>query len=169
MRGLHLLFCPAPGGHQPPSGGSPLSPALLRQRPRCPPASCLGSSPWGPGCPGRSSTRWCSQLRSSREAATQRPTAAGCGGGRSCRRAPPILKAHRVWRHASGKPVDTWHYCQPRFHQRLQLASAANPLYYVKVRTHLCDTSRLPVDGIKGNHLGWVKLICPHICISLTL
>ena len=170
MRGLHLLFCPAPGGHQPPSGGSPLSPALLRQRPRCPPASCLGSSPWGPDCPGRSSTRWCSQLRSSREAATQRPTAAGCGGGRSCRRAPPrmepacrtsLLAAFGGSRLAGW--VDTWHYCQPRFHQRLQLASAANPLYYVKVRTHLCDTSRLPVDGIKGNHLGWVKLICPHI------
>ena len=59
MRGLHLLFCPAPGGHQPPSGGSPLSPAPPWRPPRCPPASCPGSSPSGPG-PGRSSTRWSS-------------------------------------------------------------------------------------------------------------
>ena len=57
MRGLHLLFCPAPGGHQPPSGGSPPSPAPSR-RPRCRRASCLpGSSP-SARCLGRSSTQW---------------------------------------------------------------------------------------------------------------
>lgn len=151
MRGLHLLFCPAPGGHQPPSGGSPLSPAPWR-RPRCPPASCLGSSPSAPG-PGRSSTRWCSQ-RSSSEAATRRPTAAGC----RVRWRPQLPEgaaknggAPRVAAFGGRLLVDTWHYCQPRFHQRLQLASAANPatLYYVKARTHLCDT--FPADRIKGS------------------
>ena len=76
MRGLHLLFCPAPGGHQPPSGGSPPSPAPSR-RPRCRRASCLpGSSPWA-RCLGRSSTLGGSHR--SNEAATQRPTAGAAG------------------------------------------------------------------------------------------
>ena len=96
MRGLHLLFCPAPGGHQPPSGGSPLSPAPPSRPPRCPPASCPGSSPSGPG-PGRSSTRWST---SHSAAPTRLPPGVrlllqgglAAGGGRSCRRAPPRME-----------------------------------------------------------------------------
>ena len=153
MRGLHLLFCPAPGGHQPPSGGSPLSPAPPWRPPRCPPASCPGSSPSGPG-PGRSSTRWSSHSAAParlppgvrllqgvlRRWRPQLPEGAAKNGA-----SLPHLTAGGIWRQQAGW-LDTWHYCQPRFHQRLQLASAANPatLYYVKAGTHLCDTSRLP-------------------------
>ena len=99
MRGLHLLFCPAPGGHQPPSGGSPLSPAPPWRPPRCPPASCPGSSPSGPG-PGRSSTRWSSHSAApARLPPGVRLLQGAGGGGRSCRRAPPRMEAHRGWRH----------------------------------------------------------------------
>ena len=156
MRGLHLLFCPAPGGHQPPSGGSPPSPAPSR-RPRCRRASCLpGSSPWA-RCLGRSSTHRVVHTDPTRLPPSVRlqQQAVRSGGRRWTETSPPRVEARRWRRHflAAGC-LDTWHYCQQRFHQRLQLASAANPatLHYIKgPNTPLVTNHTYPADRIKGS------------------